>query len=271
MLNSVSKLRQLEGQASSILYEAQQRFGRLGMLWSMGKDSTALLHLALRTFRGHLPFPVIHIDTTHKFPQIYAFRERLAREWNLDLRVITATEALAQGIGPQNSRQTCCHQLKTQPLAAYVAAEKLRGLVLAIRRDEHAVRAKERSFSPRAEDFSWDYHLQPPEFWGMAPLDPQPGEHIRVHPLLEWTEEDVWRYICRHRVPVLDLYFADSEGQRYRSVGCECCCVPVPGTATTPGEVLRELKQKRQAERSGRAQDKENEYAMLKLRSLGYM
>lgn len=270
MLQGMARLRELEGQASSIVYEAYKRFGRIAMLWSMGKDSTALLHLVRRTFRGKLPFSVVHIDTSYKFPEIYAFRDRLVKEWELPLRVVQAQESLDQGMNCQISRQKCCHALKTEPLAKYVHNEQIEALLLAIRRDEHAVRAKERVFSPRQADFSWDYHSQPPELWGMAATSLHSGEHIRVHPLLEWTEEDVWEYIRRHKVPVLDLYYAH-QGQRYRSVGCKCCCVPVAGEATGPSEVLAELRQKRQAERAGRAQDKENEYAMLKLRSLGYM
>lgn len=265
------RLRRLEGETCSLLYEAHLRFPKSAMLWSMGKDSTVLLHLARKTFRGRLPFPVVHIDTSYKFPQIYAFRERLAREWDLPLHIARNDQALEQGMGPDQGRTACCHALKTRALLDYLQQHELQALILAIRRDEHAVRAKERIFSPRTSSAEWNYREQPPELWGLSCVEPTEGEHVRIHPMLEWTEEDVWAYAHEHRVPMLDLYFATNGGQRYRSVGCQPCCHPTAGTADTIPAILKELRNRREAERAGRAQDKEEEHAMLKLRSLGYM
>jgi sulfate adenylyltransferase subunit 2 len=142
--------------------------------------------------------------------------------------------------------------------------------MLAIRRDEHGVRAKERHFSPRDGSFRWDYQDQPPELWDLFGARADDRTHIRVHPLLDWTELDVWRYIKQEELPVVDLYFSRG-GKRYRSIGCEPCCEPIDSEAATLDGILRELETTRIAERQGRAQDKEAAYAMQQLRALGYM
>jgi len=143
-------------------------------------------------------------------------------------------------------------------------------LLLGIRRDEHGIRAKERYFSPRDEQFKWNYEDQPPELWDQYKSGASEDTHIRIHPLLHWTEKDIWAYVQRENMPFVDLYRA-KNGQRYRSIGCETCCSPVPSEATTIEEIVAELEATRRGEREGRAQDKEDTYTMQKLRSLGYM
>jgi len=141
---------------------------------------------------------------------------------------------------------------------------------LAIRRDEHGIRAKERYFSPRTVDFIWNYQDQPAEIWELYKSKLESEQHFRIHPMLHWTEVDIWRYIQREKIPVVGLYFA-KNGRRYRSIGCETCCLPVASNADTVAKIIKELETTNESERSGRAQDKENIYTMQKLRSLGYM
>ena len=263
----------LEEQTIHLVREAYFTLGRIAALWSMGKDSTSLLWLCRKAFLGSIPFPVIHIDTTFKIPSMYHFRTRIARAWELDLRLARNDDALADGVSPHSSdRMACCTALKTDALRMIVKELELDGLLLAIRRDEHGVRAKERYFSPRSEDFSWNYLSQPMEAWGadQASVAEDGRHHTRVHAMLNWTEVDVWRYIQREGIPVTDLYFA-KRGRRYRSLGCDPCCEPVASDASTVEEVIRELETTRIGERAGRAQDKEHANAMQKLRALGYM
>ncbi|MDP2912984.1 MAG: phosphoadenosine phosphosulfate reductase family protein, partial [Candidatus Omnitrophota bacterium] len=160
--------------------------------------------------------------------------------------------------------------LKTDALKKTIGKYKFKALYLAIRRDEHGIRAKERIFSPRDEDFEWDYKNQPPELWDQYKSKAGEQEHLRIHPLLGWREIDIWEYIRREDIPIVSLYLARG-GARYRSIGCECCCSPVPSDADTIDKIVEELKSSRISERSGRAQDKESAYIMQKLRSLGYM
>jgi sulfate adenylyltransferase subunit 2 len=141
---------------------------------------------------------------------------------------------------------------------------------LGIRRDEHGIRAKERYFSPRDDEFRWDYKNQPAELWDQFKAQSEDRTHVRVHPLLHWTEYDVWRYIEREGIPICPLYFA-REGKRYRSIGCRTCCSPIDSQADTVAKIVEELRTTQQAERAGRAQDKEDAYTMQRLRALGYM
>ena len=147
---------------------------------------------------------------------------------------------------------------------------KFKALLLGIRRDEHGVRAKERYFSPRDADFKWNYNDQSPELWDYYISAAEEKQHLRVHPLLDWEEIDIWRYIQREQIPILDLYFA-VNGKRYRSIGCQPCCDPVSSTADTVDKIIRELETTKTEERSSRNQDKEAAYRMQRLRSLGYM
>jgi sulfate adenylyltransferase subunit 2 len=263
-------LSKLEGQSIYIIREAYNQFKKVAGLWSIGKDSTCLLWLIRKAFFGKIPFSVLHLDTSYKFKEIYDFRDKYAKKWNLNLIVHRNEEALKKGMGPDKSKLQCCTQLKTLALKQAISKYKFRALYLGIRRDEHGIRAKERIFSPRDEDFEWDYKNQPPELWDQYKTQAKDEEHLRIHPLLGWREIDVWEYIKRENLPVVELYFA-KNGKRYRSIGCEPCCNPVESKADTVDKIIEELKTSNVSERSGRAQDKEDAYTMQKLRSLGYM
>jgi sulfate adenylyltransferase subunit 2 len=151
-----------------------------------------------------------------------------------------------------------------------IAKYGFKALLLGIRRDEHGIRAKERYFSPRNEQFQWDYENQPPELWDQYKSKAEDEEHIRVHPLLHWTELNIWEYVKRENLPITDLYFA-KNGKRFRSIGCVPCCAPVESEADTIDKIIEELKTTTTSERAGRAQDKESVTTMQKLRALGYM
>lgn len=263
-------LSQLENRSIYIIREAYSRFRHIGILWSIGKDSTTLLWITRKAFFGEIPFPVVHIDTGYKFREIYAFREQFVREWQLNLIVSRNDAAIEKGMSKECGHLECCNELKTEALKKTLSEHRFKALLLGIRRDEHGIRAKERYFSPRDASFTWDYQNQPAELWDYYASGESAGHHLRVHPLLHWTELDIWQYIKRENIPVVDLYFA-KNGKRYRSIGCEPCCAPVESSARTVNMIVRELEKTRVAERSGRAQDKEDPYTMQKLRSLGYM
>ncbi len=266
----MSYLDSLEQQSIYIIREAYSRFRRIGLMWSIGKDSTTLLWLCRKAFLGKIPFPVIHIDTGYKFKEIYAFRDRYVREFGLDMIIAQNKEARDAGMGPDKGKFECCNALKTQALKDCLAQHQFKALLLAIRRDEHGIRAKERTFSPRDAEQKWDYQNQPLELWNQYQANLDEGHHLRIHPLLGWREIDVWLYVQREKMPVVDLYFA-KNGRRFRSIGCETCCAPVQSKADTIPKIIRELETTSVSERSGRAQDKEDAYNMQKLRSLGYM
>ena len=268
-----------------ILREAKSKFGKkVGVLWSTGKDSTCMLHLIKANF-GEIPWPVIHLDTSYKFKEMYDFREKLAKEWGFKLVVAKNEEALKKGIGPKtHSKMECCTQLKTETLKQVLKDLKLKAVIVSIRQDEHGIRALERYFSPRDKEFKWNIArekkggdsgleaLQDTELsgWNLFATDFGSGcSNVRVHPILHWTELDVWEYTKEFNLPVNPMYFA-KDGYRYRSLGCEPCTAPVKSNASTIDEVIEELKKTKVKERSGRAQDKESEYVMQKLRALGY-
>lgn len=263
-------LSQLENNSIYIIREAYRQFKKVGMLWSIGKDSTTLLWLTRKAFYGKLPFPVMHLDTGYKFKEIYEFRDKYAREWGLELTVYKNQKAIDRGVSPKKGKFECCTELKTNALKDAISQHRFKALYLGIRRDEHGIRAKERVFSPRDDDFEWNYREQPPELWDQYKSKAKDEEHLRIHPLLGWTELDVWQYIKKEGIPVVSLYFA-KNGKRYRSIGCETCCNPIDSTADSIERIVEELKTTKISERSGRAQDKESAYMMQKLRSLGYM
>jgi len=260
----------LEAESIFILRESYKKLGKLGMLWSMGKDSTVLLWLAKKAFFGYCPFPFIHVDTKHKIPAMIEYRDRIAKEFNLDLIVHTNTEAIKEGMGPSCGRLKCCKSLKTDALQQVVTNYKFDGLIVGIRSDEEGSRSKERIFSERNKDSQWDYTNQAPELWDQFKTDVKKGNHIRVHPILHWNEIDIWSYIQRENIPLIDLYFA-KDGKRYRSLGCAECTGKIVSNATTIDEIIEELKNTKTGERAGRAQDQADAYAMQKLRSDGYM
>ena len=268
-----SHLDALESESLFILRETFRHFKKSAMLWSIGKDSCVMLWLARKAFFGHVPFPCVHVDTSYKLPEMIAFRDRLAREWKLDLVVGQNRAALdAKQTFPDGAldRVGCCTALKRDPLAAVIAEKGYEAVIVGIRRDEEGTRAKERYFSPRNKDFEWNFRDQPPEFWGQFQTDFEPGTHLRVHPLLHWTELNVWEYIHREGIPLVSLYFAHG-GRRYRSLGCAPCTGTVESHAATVPEIIEELRQTTVAERSTRAQDQESEDAFERLRASGYM
>lgn len=263
-------LKRLENQSIFIIREAYSQFKKVAMLWSIGKDSTTLLWLIRKAFYGKIPFPVMHLDTGFKFKEIYQFRNEYEKRWGLNLIICKNQKAIDRGVSPLKGKFECCTELKTNALKEGISKDGFKALYLGIRRDEHGIRAKERFFSVRDEDFQWDYKNQPPELWDQYKTKARDEEHVRVHPLLGWREVDVWEYIREENIPVVSLYFA-KNGKRYRSIGCETCCNPIDSNADTIDKIIEELKTSKISERSGRAQDKESAYMMQKLRSLGYM
>lgn len=261
----------LENQSIFILREAYKKFKNLAMLWSIGKDSTVLVWLARKAFFGHCPIPLVHIDTSYKILKMIEYRDKIAKEWGLNLVVGQNKKALAEGMNHEKGRMVCCEALKTNGLQIVMEEKGYTGLILGIRRDEEGTRAKERYFSPRDKNFEWNFKDQPPELWDQFKTTFAEGTHIRIHPLLHWTELNVWEYIEREKMPIIDLYFADEHGKRYRSLGCQPCTMPIDSNAKTVAEIVEELRNVTTAERSGRAQDQENTYAMQKLRAKGYM
>jgi sulfate adenylyltransferase subunit 2 len=293
----MDNLDRLEHRSVHILREAYAAFHRLGMLWSIGKDSTVLLWLTRKAFFGHVPFTLIHIDTSFKIPEMIAYRDRLVAEWGLNLIYGENETALAEGrTFPAGTvdRITCCSLLKTEALKRTLSGEWPRykynhetkayerdsdtepftGVIVGARADEEGSRSKERYFSPRTDRSAWEVGDQPPEFWNQYKTDFVPGTHVRIHPLLDWTELNIWEYIERENIPVVDLYFDRGAGLRYRSLGCAPCTQPVASTAASVRDIVEELRTGRFAniaERSGRAQDAADGGGLETLRRDGYM
>ncbi len=290
-------LDQLEHRSVHILREAYAGFKQLCMLWSIGKDSTVLLWLARKAFFGHVPFPLVHIDTSFKIPEMIAYRDRLAMEWKLTMIVGQNTAALAERrTFPDGAvdRIACCGLLKTEALkytlsgewprlrlnlatGAYerdASTEPYTGVIVGARADEEGSRSKERYFSPRTQTNVWDVSEQPPEFWNQYKTEFAPGTHVRIHPLLDWTELNIWEYIQRESIPTVSLYYNQSEWVRYRSLGCGVCTKHVVSDSRNVEEIIVELRSGKFAniaERSGRAQDKDDGGGLETLRRDGYM
>jgi len=293
----MNHLDKLEGKSIHIIREAYSQFKNLGMLWSIGKDSTVLLWLARKAFFGHVPFPLIHIDTSYKIPEMIKYRDRLAAAWELDMiygenRV--ALEADETFPNANATRLQCCKNLKSDALKHTLSGhwqryrfnheagqyevdqnrEPYTGVIVGVRADEEGSRSKERYFSPRNQNNDWAVEDQPPEFWNQYKTDFEQGTHVRIHPLLDWTELDIWEYIERENIEMVSLYFDQGQGKRYRSLGCMPCTKPVDSTAKNVAEIIEELKTGKFsniAERSGRAQDKEDGNGLEELRKDGYM
>jgi sulfate adenylyltransferase subunit 2 len=290
-------LDQLESTSIYILREAYANFKSLGMLWSIGKDSTVLLWLTRKAFFGHVPFPLIHIDTTYKINEMTAYRDRLTAQWKLTMiygiNEIALREKQTFPDGKVD-RIACCRLLKTEALKntlnghgpryifnhgkqAYEldkSTEPFTGIIAGVRADEEGSRSKERYFSPRDKENLWDLGDQPPEFWNQFKTDFAPGTHVRIHPLLDWTELNIWQYIEREKIPTVSLYYNHGNGKRYRSLGCYPCTFPVDSEATNAVEIIEELRSGKFAnipERSGRAQDKDDGGGLETLRRDGYM
>jgi sulfate adenylyltransferase subunit 2 len=290
-------LDQLESRSVHILREAYANFKQLCMLWSIGKDSTVLLWLARKAFFGHVPFPLVHVDTSFKIPEMITYRDRLALEWKLTMIVGQNREALERKqTFPDGAvdRITCCGLLKTEALKHTLSGEwpRLRmdhatgryevdpnrepftGVIVGARADEEGSRSKERYFSPRTGENQWEVGDQPPEFWNQYKTDFAPGTHVRIHPLLDWTELNIWEYIEREKIPTVSLYYDQGAGTRYRSLGCGTCTKAVESTARDVAEIIVELRTGKFAniaERAGRAQDKDDGGGLETLRRDGYM
>jgi len=292
----MDKLDKLESQSIFIIREAYKSFKNIGMLWSIGKDSTVLLWLAKKAFLGHVPFELIHVDTNFKIPEMITYRDKIAKELKLRLVVGQNQEALknrktfVDGL----DRISCCKELKSTALkhtldgtwarrvydpktdkwSEVKNAEAYNAVIVGVRSDEEGSRSKERVFSSRDEKSEWDASTQPPELWNLYKTEFAPKTHVRVHPLLEWTELNIWEYIQRENIPVISVYFNQGDGKRYRSLGCYPCTTPVESEAKNAKEIIEELvsgKFKNIAERSGRAQDKEGGGTLEALRKEGYM
>ncbi len=238
------------------------------MLWSLGKDSNVMLWLARKAFLGHVPFPAVHVDTGKKFPEMYDFRDRYSKEWNLNLIVRDCPPV--DSVDPSLPPAARSAARKTEGLKRVMSEFGFKGIIAGIRRDEQATRAKERVFSPRADNGAWNFRDQPPEFWDHFKSDLPDGAHLRVHPLLAWTELDIWRYIERENIPVVSLYYT-RNGKRYRSLGDQDITSPVVSEASTIEEIIHELENTKTSERAGRAMDHEREDAFERLRASGYM
>ena len=290
-------IEQLESLSIHLLREAYANFKNMGMLWSIGKDSTVLLWLARKAFYGHVPFPLVHVDTAYKIPEMIEYRDRLALEWNLDMIYGQNEEALKnkQTFPDGNvDRIACCKLLKTEALKHTLSGqwpryrmnhetgqyeiakntEPFTGVIVGARADEEGSRSKERYFSPRDRENNWDLGDQPPEFWNQYKTDFPPGTHLRIHPLLDWTELNIWEYIKRENIPTVSLYYDQGEGKRYRSLGCYPCTTAIDSTSKNVDDIIEELQSgalSNIAERSGRAQDKDDGGGLETLRKDGYM
>jgi sulfate adenylyltransferase subunit 2 len=277
----MNHLDKLEAQSVFIFREAFRSSLKLAMLWSFGKDSNVMIHLARKAFFGRVPFPLIHCDTELEMEEVYKFRDTYVKEWGINLishacPPIEATDATLPPAARVAAR-------KTLALKEVVQKYSFTGIITGIRRDEEATRAKERVFSPRALDGQWDVKEQPPEFWDQFKTDFAPGTSVRIHPLLHWTELDIWQYIKREKIPVVPLYFArpyrmlegrDFGGKimRFRSIGEKGITWPIESKAATIDDVIEELKVTKVSERSGRPMGAdEDESSFERLRADGYM
>ncbi|MFD4210063.1 sulfate adenylyltransferase subunit CysD [Micromonospora tulbaghiae] len=295
----LSHLEALEAEALHVLREVAAEADRPALMFSGGKDSIVMLHLARLAFwPAPVPFPVLHVDTGHNFPEVLAFRDRLVEEWRLRLVVSSVPEMIADGRIVEPPGEPSRNRLQTPALLEAVTRHRFDALFGGARRDEEKARAKERVLSFRDEFGQWDPKNQRPELWNLYNGLLRPGEHLRVFPLSNWTELDVWQYIAERRIDVPSIYFAhkrevfrrdgmifsvgpylpmrDGESSaeeqvRFRTVGDMSCTGAVSSTATTVEEVLREVAASRLTERGAtRADDRVNESAMEDRKREGY-
>ena len=264
----MNRLDDLEAQSIFIFREAFARLRHIALLWSLGKDSNVMIWIARKAFFGRVPFSVLHVDTGKKFPEMYSFRDRFAVEWNLDLKIEPCPPI--ESVDPTLPPAARSAARKTEGLKRAVAKYGFDGLIAGIRRDEEPTRAKERVFSPRGSQGGWDVRDQPAEFWDQFNAALPPGAHLRIHPILHWTELDIWHYTKREGIPVIPLYLA-RDGKRYRSLGDTDITFPVVSHAVSIDEIVAELEATRIPERAGRAMDHETEDAFERLRVSGYL
>ena len=297
---TLTHLRALEAESIYIIREVAAEFDNPVMLYSIGKDSSVMLRLAQKAFApGTLPFPLLHVDTTYKFRQMVEFRDRYCAEQGLELKVHTNQDAVAQGISPfthGSGKYTAA--FKTQALLQALNAGQYDAAFGGARRDEEKSRAKERIYSFRDRFHQWDPKSQRPELWNLYNAKINQRESIRVFPLSNWTELDVWLYIYREEIPIVPLYFAaprpcvKRQGQwimvdddrlplhdgeapqdvmvRFRTLGCYPLSAAVESHATTLPEIIEEMLQVRMSERMGRLIDFDEEASMEKKKREGY-
>ena len=293
-------LKRLESESVGIMREVAAEFRNPVMLYSIGKDSSVMLHLARKAFfPGKPPFPLLHIDTGWKFREMIAFRDATARRLGLNLLVHTNEEGKARGINPITSG-SALHTavMKTEALKQALNHHGFDAAFGGARRDEEKSRAKERIFSLRSAEHGWNPKNQRPELWRLYNTRLSQGESMRVFPLSNWTELDVWEYIATEEIPVVPLYFAKrrpvvgrdgvlimvdddrlplSVGEqpemrlvRFRTLGCYPLTGAIESAAATPSDIVEELRQSRQSERQGRLIDNDEEAAMERKKREGY-
>jgi sulfate adenylyltransferase subunit 2 len=297
---ALTHLRQLEAESIHIIREAVTQTDNPVLLYSIGKDSSVLLRLALKAFYpGKLPFPLLHIDTTWKFRDMIAFRDKVVRELGLDLIVHVNESGLARGVGPiSHGSAVHTNVMKTQALRQALDRYEFDAALGGARRDEESSRAKERVFSFRNAHHHWDPKRQRPEPWRLYNGLKRKGESIRIFPLSNWTELDVWLYIHQERIPVVPLYFAaphpvvhrdgllimvdddrlpleDGEQPeiktiRYRTLGCYPLTGAIESRAATVAEIVRETLESRFSERCGRSIDHDGAASMERKKQEGY-
>lgn len=293
-------LRSLENEAIHIFREVAAEFERPVMLYSIGKDSSVLLHVARKAFHPEpVPFPLLHIDTGWKFAQMIAFRDRTARQFGLDLRVHANPRGEAEGLNPLvHGSSFFTDVMKTQALRQALDAGRYDAAFGGARRDEDASRSKERIFSFRNAEHRWDARNQRPELWNLYNGRINPGESVRVFPLSNWTELDIWQYIRAESIPIVDLYFArrrpfvvrndmiilaedprldlwpgevrQDEMIRFRTLGCFPLSGGIRSHATTIDDIIDEVSLATVSERQGRVIDRDEAGSMEKKKVEGY-
>lgn len=289
----------LESESIHIIREVSAEFGNPVMLYSVGKDSSVMVRLAQKAFHpGPIPFPLLHIDTTYKFPEMITFRDEFIASIGAKLIVYTNTKAIAEGANPfALGTQKCCGLLKTRALLDGLAAGGYDAAFGGARRDEEKSRAKERIYSFRDELGQWDPKNQRPELWNVFNARVDKGQHIRVFPLSNWTELDVWQYIERESIPIVPLYYAKERPMlvrgsslvpldhnapilpgekpemvmsRMRSLGCSYCTGAIRSEADTIAKIIDEMKVVRRSERENRVIDHDQEGSMEIKKREGY-
>lgn len=296
----LTHLKQLEAESIHIIREVVAEFDNPVMMYSVGKDSAVMLHLALKAFApAKLPFPLLHVDTLWKFKEMIAFRDKRAKEEGFELLVHTNPDGIAQGIGPF-THGSAVHTdiMKTQGLKQALNKYKFDAVFGGARRDEEKSRAKERIYSFRDKNHRWDPKNQRPELWNIYNARVHKDESIRVFPLSNWTELDIWQYIYLEQIPIVPLYFAASrpvvlkdgvkimvddermpigpddvikeEMVRFRTLGCYPLTGAVNSTATTLEEIIKEMLLSRTSERQGRVIDNDSAGSMEKKKIEGY-